>query len=51
MWPQIHNHRPQGCRKTSVRGAVTHTEEESRNKVKGKWPQIGVKATLVNTAG
>ena len=31
-----------------MRGAVTHTDGRSRNKVKEQWPQTGVKATTVS---
>ena len=44
----MHYHRQQGCRRTSVRNAVTHIDGRFRNKVKENCPQKGVKATIVS---
>lgn len=46
----MHYHRQQGCRRTSVRSAVTHIDGRFRNKVKENCPQKGVKATIVSRA-
>ena len=46
----MHYHRQQGCRRTSVRSAVTHIDGRFRNEVKENWPQKGVKATIISRA-
>lgn len=50
MWPQMYYNSPQVCRRTSVIDVVICTEQRYRNKVKGIWPQTGVKAKIVNRA-